>query len=144
MSEDTLSDVEATVRAFYEAIEDLVAGRGLDRMKQVWDQEVPITGKHPIGEWCVGWDEVWSTWQIVAGFGRPECAGSQLVSTKVHVYGDMAYATSVFRASPKWGGENMMCTNVLRKAHGTWKIIHHHADPSPKMGAALQRMAEEG
>jgi hypothetical protein len=33
--------------------------------------------------------------------------------------------------------------NVLEKVGGTWKIIHHHADPSPKMSAALEKMLRE-
>lgn len=133
-------EVELVVSKFYQAIEDMVAGRGLDLMVEVWDQVAPVTGKHPLGGWCAGWDQVWATWKIVAEFGRPDNTGSQLVSTAVHVYGDFAYATSIFQAAPSWGGEQMMCTNILRKGDGGWKMIHHHADPSPKMLEALEAM----
>jgi ketosteroid isomerase-like protein len=142
---EPVSEIEKVVRKFYQAIEDMVAGRGVDLMNEVWDHEVQVTGKHPLGEWCVGWDQVWATWKIVSEFGRAENTGSRLVSSSVHVYGDFAYATSIFRAAPSWGGEQMMCTNILRKGEAGWKIIHHHADPSPKMLAALEAMlAGEG
>lgn len=134
-------DVENVVRKFYRAIEDMITGRGLALMEEVWDQEAQVTGKHPLGEWCVGWDEVWATWKIVSEFGNPNNGGGQLVSTMIHLYGDVAYATSIFRASPSWGGEQMMCTNILRNGAQGWKVIHHHADPSPKMIQALEAMA---
>lgn len=137
-------EVQLVVRKFYSAIEDMVTGRGLDQMNEVWDHAAQVTGKHPLGEWCVGWDQVWATWKIVSEFGRPDNGGSQLLSMMVHVYGDLAYATSVFQAAPSWGGERMMCTNILRKGEQGWKIIHHHADPSPKMLAALEAMVAAG
>jgi len=33
-------------------------------------------------------------------------------------------------------GETLACTNVLHRMDGVWKVIHHHADKSPKMGEA--------
>jgi len=48
-----------------------------------------------------------------------------------------------FQASPAWGGEKIVCTNVLAKLEGAWKIVHHHADPSPAMAAAMERMLAE-
>jgi hypothetical protein len=47
-------------------------------------------------------------------------------------------------ASPGFGGETLACTNVLVKKNGTWKVVHHHADKSPAMGAALERIARGG
>lgn len=66
-----------------------------------------------------------------------------MLSISTWVYGDVAYTTSVFQASPAWGGEKMMCTNVLQRLEGQWKIIHHHADPSPAMAEALEKMLDE-
>jgi hypothetical protein len=33
---------------------------------------------------------------------------------------------------------------VLRKVDGTWKIIHHHADKSPALGAMAEKFARGG
>lgn len=141
MNSQETDEVEAAVRSFYAAIEDMIEGRGLAKMEAVWDHSTVVTGKHPMGEWCLGWEEVLATWQVVEHFGRPGNGGSELVSTRIHRFGELAYATSVFRASPSWGGEMMLCTNILRNVDGAWKVIHHHADPSPKMFEALQGMA---
>jgi len=133
----------ATLR-FYAAIEDMVSGNGLASMKDAWHHTNRVTGGHPSGDWAQGWDEVWATWEVFASFGRPDRGGSSVRSAKVHVYGDTAYATVLFVASPAWGGETLACTNVLQKADGAWKVIHHHADKSPAMARALERILAEG
>ena len=63
---------------------------------------------------------------------------------KAHVYGDVAYTTCLFTAAPAFGGETLACTNVLRRIDGNWKVIHHHADKAPKLGAAAVKFASEG
>jgi ketosteroid isomerase-like protein len=136
-------EVEAATRRFYAAIEDMVSGRGLDAMERAWHHTDRVTSKHPSGEWSTGWDEVWATWGVFSSFGRSDRGGSQLASLSAHVYGDIAYVTGVFQASPAWGSERLMCTNVLQKLDGEWRIIHHHADPGPGMQAALERMLAE-
>jgi ketosteroid isomerase-like protein len=142
MSEDE-RDVVAAARRFSAAIEDMIAGRGLETMLLAWHHTDYVTSKHPSGEWAHGWEEVWATWKVFSAFGRADRAGSALVSIGAHVCGEIAYTTSVFQASPAWGAEKMMCTNVLQRSAGEWKLIHHHADPSPAMGAALEKMIEE-
>ena len=135
--------VEAAARRFYDAIEDMVSGRGLQAMQSAWHHHDRVTSKHPSGEWSQGWEEVWATWQVFASFGRDDRGGSKVLSLGAHLYGDVAYTTSIFQASPAWGGEKVMCTNVLQRLDGRWKVVHHHADPSPKMAAALEKMLEE-
>lgn len=140
---DDERDVEAAARFFYAAIEDMVSGRGLEKMWAAWHHTDRVTSKHPSGEWSHGWEEVSATWTVFGGFGREDRGGSKLLNISCCVYGDIAYTTSVFQASPAWGAEKMMCTNVLQRLDGRWKIIHHHADPSPAMGAALEKMLGE-
>lgn len=136
-------DVEAATRRFYDAIEHMATGRGLESMAAAWHHTEHVTGKHPSGDWAHGWDEVWATWNVFAAFGREDRGGGKLLSISVHHHGDIAYTTSVYQASAAWGQEKMMCTNVLQRVAGEWKLIHHHADPSPAMGAALEKMLEE-
>jgi len=136
-------EVEAALRRFYDAIETMVVGGGPEAMAAAWHHTDRVTSRHPIDEWSVGWDAIWATWQFTASFGRAERGGSKLLSHKTYVYGDVAYATVAFQASPAWGGEKIVCTNVLAKLEGAWKIVHHHADPSPAMAAAMERMLAE-
>jgi ketosteroid isomerase-like protein len=142
MSEEK-HEVEEAARKFYEAIEIMVSGGGYEAMHDVWHHTDEVTSRHPVDKWSVGWDEVWETWKFTASFGREDRAGSKVISLNTYVYGDFAYATVVFQASPAWGGEEINCTNVLAKIDGLWKIIHHHADPSRKMELALQAMLAE-
>jgi ketosteroid isomerase-like protein len=142
MTQDEI-EVEAAARRFYQAIEQMVSGQGLDAMRDAWHQTDRVTSGHPSGEWSRGWDEVWATWEVFSSFGRADRGGTQIKSLQAHVYGDTAYTTCVFIASPSFGGDEMQCTNVLHRVDGVWKIVHHHADKSPRMGAALEKIARE-
>ena len=142
MTKDEQDVFDATA-FFYEAIEHVVSGKGLEAMRKAWHQTDKVTGKHPSGEWAQGWDEIWATWEVFSSFGREDRGGSSIRDLKVYVYGDVAYTTCTFQASKGFGGEAMACTNILLRLDGVWKIVHHHADPSPAMGAALERIAME-
>jgi ketosteroid isomerase-like protein len=138
------SDVrDATVR-FYDAIEAMVSGKGLGPMQAAWHHTERVTSKHPSGEWAQGWEEVLATWKVFASFGRDGRGGSRIRDLSVHVYGDVAYTTCIFIASPAFGGDALACTNVLHRSGGAWKVVHHHVDKSPSMGAALEKIAQEG
>jgi ketosteroid isomerase-like protein len=142
MSQDE-QEAEQAVRHFYDAIETMVSGGGSEAINETWHHTDRVTSRHPVDKWSVGWDEVWETWKFTATFGRKDRGGSKLLSLNTYVYDDLAYATVVFQASPAWGGEEINCTNVLAKIDGLWKIVHHHADASPKMELALQAMLAE-
>jgi ketosteroid isomerase-like protein len=137
-------EVKAAAARFYDAIEQLVSGKGLDAMSEAWHHNDRVTGGHPSGGWAKGWDQLWPTWEVFAGFGREDRGGSSIRDLDAHVYGDIAYTTCIFTASPGFGGEELACTNVLQRIDGVWKVIHHHADKSPKMGAALEKIIAEG
>jgi len=143
MTNDEQAVIDATAR-FYDAIEKMVSGQGLEAMREAWHHTDRVTGGHPSGNWSEGWDEVWATWEVFASFGREDRGGSSISGLRAYVYGDTAYTTCVFQASPAFGGDPLACTNVLRRMDGVWKIIHHHADKSPSMGAALERIATGG
>ena len=135
--------VETAANKFYQAIEAVVSGGGTEPMQAAWHHTDQVTSKHPSGEWSVGWAEVSATWEIFASFGREDRGGSKVSGLTAHVYGDVAYTTSIFQAAPAWGAEKMMCTNILQRLDGEWKVIHHHADPSPGMQQALERILSE-
>ena len=142
MSADESAVREATVR-FYDAIEAMVSGKGLGPMQEAWHHTDQVTTGHPRGDWARGWDEVLATWTVFAAFGREGRGGSRIRDLQVQLYGDVAYTTCIFVASPTFGGDSLACTNVLHRAGGVWKIVHHHADKSPAMGAALEKIAGE-
>jgi hypothetical protein len=143
MTPDELAVRDATMR-FYNAIEAMVSGKGLDPMQDAWHHTPRVTSGHPSGDWAQGWDEVFATWKVFAAFGKEGRGGSRVRDLSVHLHGDIAYTTCTFVASPAFGSDHLACTNVLQKLGGAWKIIHHHADKSPRMGAALEKLASEG
>lgn len=137
-------EVVAAAMSFYEGIDDMASGRGVERIKAAWEHGPHVTAGHPSGEWSQGWEEIFAGFQIFATLGRPERGGSTVRGMKAHVYGDVAYTTCLFVGGPAFGGETLACTNVLRRVDGAWKIIHHHADKAPAMAAAAERFAREG
>jgi len=136
--------VLAATKRFYDAIEQMISGKGMVAMHAAWHHTPRVTSGHPTGAWASGWDEVSATWEVFGTFGKPENAGSSIRDLRVYLYGDVAYTTGVFVASPSFGSAQLNVTNVLHRADGEWKIIHHHADKAPTMERALEKMAAEG
>jgi ketosteroid isomerase-like protein len=136
------SDVLAATKRFYEAIERIVDGGGVEAMRDTWHHGARVTSSHPTGDWANGWDEVAATWDVFVSFGKKGNGGTQIRDINVHVFGDVAYTTSVFVASPAWGGAKLNCTNVLQRIEGVWKVIHHHPDKAPSMETSMEKMVE--
>lgn len=136
-------EAEAALIRFYDALETMISGGGVEAMREAWHHTDRVTSRHPIDDWSVGWEQIWATWQFAGSFGRADRGGHKLHGYRIFVYGELAYATVVYEAAPGWGGDKLMCTNILLKKDGAWKVIHHHADPSPAMQAALERMLAE-
>ncbi len=136
-------DVVAAVQRFYDAIEQLVSGKGVSAMHEAWHRDLPtISSAHPVGEWARGWEEIAATWDVFASFGAPGRGGSRVRDIEVHVVGDLAWATSVFEVSPAFGGTKLNCTNVLQRVGGVWKVVHHHADKDANVEKALAKLLE--
>jgi len=143
MSTEEEAVCKAAMR-FYAAIEGMMTGKGLEAIRVAWHHTGEVTSGHPSGDWALGWDEVWATWEVFASFARPDGGGSVVKGLKAHVYGDFAYTTCVFVASPFFGGDALSCTNVLVRRDGEWKLVHHHADKSPGLAATLEKLALQG
>src|SRR3981081_468632 len=58
--------VHAVVTRFYDAIEHLVTGRGVEPMLELWHHSSRVTTAHPLGEWAYGWYEVEASWKVIA------------------------------------------------------------------------------
>ncbi len=136
-------EVQTVVTQFYDAIEHLVTGRGVEPMLEVWHHSERVTIAHPLGDWAYGWDEVAATWKVIASVGRPDIAGSTIRDLRVHLYGDVAYTTCTYVGSKAYQDVELSCTNVVHRVDGKWKLVHHHADKSPKLEAGLAKTVEE-
>lgn len=149
-------EVTQVLSAFYEALDDLLQCKGLEKMSAAWHHVPEATTAHPFGGWARGWDEVWTNWQeAFAVFGsyrghagRNDSIGG-IRDLKVMVCGDVAIATSIYESKLFMSdGEfdmSVNCTNIARRIDGVWKIIHHHADQAkPDWQARIGRMVEQG
>ncbi len=135
--------VRTAVTKFYSAIEDLAIGRGVESMIEAWHHLPYVTVAHPLGDWAYGWEQVLATWKVIANAGRPENAGSSIRDVRVCVLGDAAHAICIYTNSPAFNLGQLNCTNVLHRIDGVWKIVHHHADKSSAIEAALEKNLED-
>jgi ketosteroid isomerase-like protein len=136
-------DVIAAAMRFYDAIEDLVDGRGAARMVEAWHHAPRVTCAHPFDEWSVGWDAIFPTWQELVAVGKPGLGGSHIRDLNAFVCGDAAYTIGIFHVSPGLGGGKLKVTNVLHRVNGIWKVVHHHADKASSMATEYERLASE-
>lgn len=143
------------IHQFYDALDQLLRGKGTAAMNAIWDHGTEVTTSHPFGDWARGWAEVSASWEeslAVFGLyrghdGRTDTVG-KVDGLHVLVVGDMALATSVYKGTMYMSEGplrlNVNCTNVARRIDGVWKIVHHHADQAPAewntaIGAMVQR-----
>jgi len=134
-------EVEAAVERLFQAIEIATNGGGGEAIHDAWHHLDSVTTGHPSGGWAQGWEEVKVTWDLLSSFGRAGRGGSSMHSLAVNVVGDLAYSTCVFKSSPTFGSVELLCSNVLQRIDGVWKIVHHHVDKSPEVAAAFEKIA---
>jgi ketosteroid isomerase-like protein len=151
-----LADEAATkvFYAFYDALDDLLQAKGIQKMSDVWHHVDHASTVHPFGGWARGWDEVWATWQEGAAVfacyrghaARTDSIGA-MHGVKVAVSGDVAICTSVYQSKLYMSNGaielKVNCTDIAERIKGVWKIIHHHADQAPpdwlaKIGQMVQ------
>lgn len=133
-------EVRAASREFYAALNRMLAGDA-SSLADIWSHSPTVTALHPIGDWHVGWDEVWNSFERVA----KASTGGQVDITDqlIRVAGDTAYEVGVERADFAIAGDpltvNSRVTNIYHREDGAWKIVHHHGDKSQGISEALDR-----
>jgi len=128
--------------AFYEALE----GGNLDAMMEVWAEDEEIVCVHPGGERLVGYDAVRAGWaQIMASGQRLRIS----LSDHTVLTGMMLVVHSLHENISVQGGRRpavpIVVTNAYLRTTNGWRMIVHHASPSPQVqGAELPRPAADG
>ncbi len=117
-------DAEA---AFYAAFE-----RGdVDTMMAVWADDETIICIHPSGPVLVGADQIRASWQQIF---RGSSTVKFIVEEKqrehgqrlaVHVVNEFIHVDNLTPPAP------MIATNVYRLTDDGWRMVLHHASPSP-------------
>jgi ketosteroid isomerase-like protein len=112
-------------------------------MVEVWSHGSDVATMHPLGGRELGWEEVQAGWEQAAqAISEGQISLDDLVV--VPISDDVAYTLGTEHGQMKVGGEpvriDWRVTNIYRRDGGGWKIVHHHADVSPAVVEALDRL----
>jgi ketosteroid isomerase-like protein len=141
MPESELDEVRKASEQLYSILNHMLNGDSCF-MADIWLHSDFVTTMHPVGGREVGWDKVRETWNQLA---RLTSDGEvRLKGQLIQMDGDTAYEIGTEHGHVKLGGREVSLeqrvTNIYRREAGKWKVVHHHADISPKMLDVLQRL----
>jgi uncharacterized protein (TIGR02246 family) len=122
--------IAAANLAFYRALE----ARDLDGMAAVWLQDDSVSCVHPGWHRLDGWEEIRRSWENIFSNSRPWAVSCEDI--RIAVAGELAWVTCVEVITPFGGDEEedaarMQATNLFGRVEGRWRLVHHHASPSP-------------
>jgi len=140
----TENEVREASKRFYAALNGMVKGETAP-MADIWSHSASATTMHPNGGREVGWEQVRASFD---GVGKMASGGHiELAEQLIQVAGDMAYELGVERGQITLAGEKVALshrvTNIYRRESGAWRIVHHHADPSPAMLELQGRLSKK-
>jgi uncharacterized protein (TIGR02246 family) len=129
--------VEAANLAFYRAMET----RDLENMAQVWLHDESASCVHPGWHRLDGWEEIERSWENIFNNSRPWTVGCEDI--RIAIAGDFAWVTCVEVITPFGGDDDedaarMQATNLFGRVDGEWRMVHHHASPSPTEQVAIE------
>jgi len=122
------ASAEAAEAAFYDAFE----GRDLEAMMAVWDDGDAVVCVHPVGQRLEGKDAIRQGWQAIFGADRPlrltigerRCMLAETLAVHV-VHEHITTGRDPVTHPP------VIATNVYRLTAGGWRMVLHHASPTP-------------
>lgn len=118
---------EAAQQAFYRALE----ANDLEAMMAVWDDASDIVCIHPMGEALrgvpavkAGWAEIFAA-GIDMRFAIEELLVQELPGMRLYIVKEHITVASGKPVAP------MTATNLYRRTPDGWRMVLHHASPSP-------------
>ena len=120
--------------AFYQAFE----ARDLDAMMVAWADDEEIVCVHPGGTRLVGYDAVRAGWeQLFTGDTRLSFRLEQIVvieTVGLAMQSAIEHITLGNDGSPRGAA---VVTNIFMRTPSGWRIVMHHASPTPAMPSTL-------
>ena len=115
-------------------------------MVELWSHGSDVETMHPLGGRELGWEEVRAGWEQAAqAISEGQISLDDLVV--IPIADDVAYTLGTEHGQMKVGGEpvriDWRVTNIYRREGGGWRIVHHHADVSPAVVEALDRLGTQ-
>jgi len=140
MKTDDLETAEQAEAAFYQAFESA----DLSAMMQVWSDEDEIVCIHPHGPRLVGYDDIRESWSQILS-NTPTI---QFQLTELRCFEDGTIAIhylneNIFLASDRQRQFSVLATNVYRRTSKGWRIILHHASPTPESRQRAEKEQRE-
>jgi ketosteroid isomerase-like protein len=128
-SGEAAHDLGEANERFYRALESL----DLSAMERVWVQSDEVRCIHPGSEALVGWASVRKAWEQI--FENTRWIRVQPTDVRLQVIGDVglvACAENITATQDDDVGVAVAhATNVFRRTLDGWRMILHHASPSP-------------
>jgi ketosteroid isomerase-like protein len=114
--------------AFYQAFE----AKDLDAMMATWAEDEDIVCVHPGGARHVGYDAVRQGWeQLFAGDQRLAFRLEQVVVIETVGLAMQSVVESITIGNDGKSRGTAVCTNVFLRTPYGWRMVMHHASPTP-------------
>jgi ketosteroid isomerase-like protein len=107
--------------AFYAAF----AGRDIKAMDALWSRRPDVTCIHPGWPPLLGRDSVMQSWRAI--LSNPASPAIICENASAYVFADVAYVLCHENVEQTF----LAATNVFLREKAGWKMLHHHAGPSP-------------
>ncbi len=139
----TTSDLDSAIEQSHAALAAILNGDP-SVYQGLYSEGEDVTLGNPFGPYARGRKNVEATLAGAASHYRDgEVTGVELIAT--YASNDLACIVEVERGRAKvGGGEELVSiaartTSVFRLEHGTWKLVHRHADPitTPRPAASV-------
>ena len=128
-----VDDVDELIERYHLALHELVNGNP-EPLKEIYSHRDDVSLANPFGPAGRGWDRAARTMEGSASNYRDgKVVGFENVAK--YVTSELACIVEIERYRARVGGGEeispvtLRVTSILRPADGTWKIVHHHADP---------------
>lgn len=127
MTEASYHTPKEAEAAFYAAFQE----RNLDAMMAVWASDQDIVCVHPAGSMLIGREAIRASWEEIFRHG-PEM---KFVIDERALAHDASVAMHVVQEHIRIAQEMqppVFVTNVYRRTDQGWRMVLHHASPSPR------------
>lgn len=136
----SLESAEQAEDAFYRAFQ----ARDLQAMMAVWSDEDDIVCIHPQGPRLEGYEKIRDSWEQILENSPPmqfqlsklRCIGSGSMSVRY-------VNENIYLPQGEQPQFTILATNIYRLTGKGWRIILHHASPTPESLRNLQQVGSE-
>ncbi len=133
VSEPVFATPEEAQDAFYSAFEQA----DIEAMMAVWDRQEDIICVHPVGPRLEGREAVRDSWRALFRNSRTmkfkvtDRQRTQCETLAVYIVHENIRIGDSDTTHPP-----VVATNVYRRTEAGWRMLLHHASPTPDVGAA--------